>query len=63
MKSPFFKNEINVSGGRMKSIIDSIQLSRLALEDTEMVVNGKKVPTKQELQRRLQLINVDLFFR
>lgn len=47
----------------MKALVDGLQLARLALEDEVMMVNGKEVPSKSSLEKRLDIIRKDIILR
>ncbi|XP_026323628.1 innexin inx7-like [Hyposmocoma kahamanoa] len=53
----------NKEGGRIKALVDGLQFARLAIEDEDMTVNGKTVPSKSSLQKTLTNIRTDIILR
>lgn len=50
-------------GGRIKALVDGLQFAALALEEEDMTVQGKVVPSKTTLDNKISLIRKDIILR
>ncbi|CAG9133730.1 unnamed protein product [Plutella xylostella] len=50
-------------GGRVKALVDGLQMARIAIEDDDMQVNGQNIPSRSTLEKRLDIIRKDIVLR
>ncbi|CAH0747751.1 unnamed protein product [Diatraea saccharalis] len=50
-------------GGRIKALVDGLQYAALALEDKDMEVAGKVIPSRTTLDNKINLIKKDIILR
>lgn len=50
-------------GGRIKALVNGLQYASLALKNEDMSINGMEVPSKETLNKRLDIIRKDIILR
>ncbi|XP_075989914.1 innexin 7 [Anticarsia gemmatalis] len=50
-------------GGRIRALVDGLQYASLAIKNEDMKVNGVDVPSKETINKRLDLIRRDIILR